>query len=119
MINKILLVTIAIVTFSVTSLVSQEWNNGFSTGGMVILETNNSGGAAEIGFSVYSSDKMTIRNHILLSGFGYDGGGIITIGDKLMIGGFGAGGTRPYSFIEANGGIYKTESKDFLETPLY
>jgi len=111
---------IMMILFTCLSLLyANDFNNGFSTGGMAIIETHNSGGAAEIGFPLYSSEKLSIRNYILFSGFGYETGGILAIGDKLIFGGFGRNGKRPYSFIEGNIGIYKTNGKDFLETPLY
>lgn len=94
-------------------------NNGFSTGGMVVMETSNTGGTAEIGFSIFEKNNITIRNHILFTGFGYDGGGIIALGDKVIIGGFTDNGMRPYTFIEGHMGLYKSNGKEFTELPLY
>ena len=65
------------------------------------------------------SIESTFRNHILLSGFGYNGGGILAIGNKLLIGGFTQNSIRTYSFIEGHVGLYKSNDKEFNETPLF
>ena len=39
--------------------------------------------------------------------------------DKLCFGGLGEGMTRPYGFIEGGTGIFKNETKQFIEMPLF
>lgn len=117
--KKTRLFLITLLIFSTAVINAEEVKKGLSTGGMVVLETNNTGGSAEFGFTLYEGKKVEIRNYIMISGFGYDGGGTLALGEKMTFGGLTARGMRPYSFIEGHVGLYKTAGKEFTELPLY
>jgi len=94
-------------------------HSGFSIGGAAVLETANTGGMVEIGFPLVESEKLSIRNHIMITGFGYESGGVLALGEKISIGGYTERGMRPYAFIEAHMGLFKNDGKDFFALPLY
>jgi len=111
LIALILLVSIPLAAFSP--------KRGFSIGGGAVLETSNTGGMMEIGFPLVEKENLSIRNYIMVTGLGYETGGVLALGEKITIGGLTERGMRPYAFIEGHIGLFKSGSKDLFALPLY
>jgi len=100
-------------------LSGEDLKDGFSTAGLVIFQSAQSGGAGEIGFPLYRNDSFSLRNHIQLSGYGREDGGAMVLSDKLLFGGFGDREIRTYAFIQGGFGLWGGENKGLAEAPFY
>ena len=94
----------------------------FLGGGASFTPSSNGGGYGEFSFLLYHN-KIDIRNHFVLRGAGLKEGtdnyGIITLSEKVSVGGFTPDGRfRLYGFIEGGAGIYAGDGKPLFELPL-
>jgi hypothetical protein len=77
------------------------------------------GGFADIALLIYNKDSFDIRNHFVFRGAGSDDfGGLISLSEKISIGGLLENKFRSYGYIEGGVGLWGNEDKAFFGTPL-
>jgi hypothetical protein len=84
------------------------------------LSTNDTlgGGFADFNFLVFNKNSLDIRNHIVFRGAGFDGGGLLSLGDKISMGFLRENEFRSYGYVEGGLDVWANKNKHFLEEPL-
>jgi hypothetical protein len=103
-------------------ILEEKPRNGLSLGSIVYLESSKSGGGGELGFPFYRGNSFGIRNFIVVNGYGtheVESAGIMSISDKITIGGFWNNQFRTYGFIEGGFGFFNLKSKGFFKSPFF
>ncbi|MDR2419196.1 MAG: hypothetical protein LBD79_09100 [Treponema sp.] len=88
------------------------------SGGAFFANYIDGGGAADFGFLLFNKNSLDIRNHFVLRGAGFDGGGLLSLAEKVSVGMLEEDKFRSYGYIEGGIGIWGDKNKDFLERPL-
>jgi hypothetical protein len=92
----------------------------FSLGGGAVF-TNYTGGSgvADFSFLLFNKNSLDIRNHFVLRGAGFDGGGLLSLAEKISVGSLlEENKFRSYGYIEGGIGLWGDKNKDFFEMPL-
>ena len=76
------------------------------------------GGAADFGFLLFNKNSLDIRNHFIIRGAGLDEGGLLSLAEKISIGGLVENKFRSYGYIEGGIGLWGDKNKDFFRMPL-
>jgi hypothetical protein len=85
-------------------------------GGPFFTNYTGGGGSADIAFLIYNKNSFDIRNHFIFRGTGADDfGGLISLSEKISIGGLLENKFRSYGYIEGGIGLWGNE---FFGKPL-
>jgi hypothetical protein len=77
------------------------------------------GGYADFAFLIFNKNAWDIRNHFVFRGGGLSAdGGIISLSEKISVGGLIQNKFRSYGYFEGGIGLLANTSKSFFETPL-
>jgi hypothetical protein len=100
----------------------QDTRRFFMGGGVSFTPVSSSEGSGEFSFLLYHNN-FDIRNHFVFRGAGLKDGpddyGILTLSEKISVGGITLGGRfRVYGFVEGGAGVYSGNGKKFFTMPL-
>ena len=76
------------------------------------------GGFADFGFLLFNKNSLDIRNHFVIRGAGFENGGLLSLAEKISIGGLMENKFRSYGYIEGGIGLWGDKNKNFFEMPL-
>lgn len=112
--------------FAQTAESQTHFKNGLSLGAFWAFNQDKSGGDFEVGLPIIRGEEtgFMLRNHFLFSGYGGDGFGQVSVGDKLLIGGYIPTThfvAKPYGFVSTSLGFFASsplEKTGFFSLPL-
>lgn len=112
--------------FAQTAENQTHFKNGLSLGAFWTFNQDKSGGDFEVGLPIIRGEEtgFMLRNHFLFSGYGGDGFGQVSVGDKLLIGGYIPTThfvAKPYGFVSTSLGFFASsalEKSVFFSLPL-
>lgn len=92
---------------------------GISIGGATTVGSSRSGGFAELGIPLFVGRALTVRSYMKVGGYAATdaGGGIVSAGEELTIGGSWRAGFETYAFFEGNFGLFDTAGKSLTAAP--
>jgi hypothetical protein len=76
------------------------------------------GGVADFGFLLFNKNSLDIRNHFVIRGAGFDDGGLLSLAEKISIGGLMENKFRSYGYIEGGIGLWGDKNKGFFGMPV-
>ena len=108
--------------FAQTAESQTHFKTGLSLGAFWAFNQDKSGGDFEVGLPIIRGEEtgFMLRNHFLFSGYGGDGFGQVSVGDKLLIGGYIPTThfvAKPYGFVSTSLGFFAPDAGiDFSRT---
>jgi hypothetical protein len=93
----------------------------FSSGAGIFLVNYMDGGAiGDIAFLIFNKNFLDIRNHFVIRGGTLlnDSGGLLSISEKISLGGLVENKYRVYGYFEGGVGFWGNGNKEFFKTPL-